>query len=263
MRKPKSDYAIQAVANALRLLEEFRQDIEIGVAELARRLGLHKNNVFRLLATLQEGGYIEQDPHTERYRLGLAALDLGQSFLRSRPLLGRARPFLEELSHDTGESAHVGVLDDFEVVHLAGIAPDRLIVTPLRVGRRLPVHCTALGKVLVGCSPTAQREAYDRVLARDGALVARTRATIVDPDKLIEHLRTVAGQGFAIDRDECEAGLACAAAPVHDASGCVAAALSVSAPSTRVSEEDLMRQVLPRVTQAAERLSRELGYRTA
>jgi DNA-binding IclR family transcriptional regulator len=234
--------------------------MEIGVAELARRLGLHKNNVFRLLATLQEGGYIEQDPRTERYRLGLAALDLGQSFLRSRPLLDRARPFLEELSEGTSESAHVGVLDDFEVVHLAGFAPDRLIVTPLRVGRRLPVHCTALGKVLIGYCPEAQREAYDRALTRN-ALVARTRATIVDPDKLIEHLRTVAGQGFAIDRDECEVGLACAAAPVHDASGRVAAALSVSAPSTRVSEEELLRDVLPRVTQAAERLSRELGYR--
>jgi DNA-binding IclR family transcriptional regulator len=263
MRKPKSDYAIQAVANALRLLEEFRQETEIGVAELARRLGLHKNNVFRLLATLQEGGYIEQDTSTERYRLGLAALDLGQSFQRSRPLLERARPYLEDLSEGTHESTHVGVLDDFEVVHLAGIAPERLIVTPLRVGRRLPVHCTALGKVLIGFCPEAQRQAYDRALARNGALTARTRATIVDPDKLVEHLRMVAVQGFAIDRDECEVGLACAAAPVHDASGRVVAALSVSAPSMRVSEDELMRDVLPRVTQAAEHLSRELGHRAA
>lgn len=260
MKKPKSDYSIQTVANALRVLEEFRDEIEIGVAELSRRLALHKNNVFRLLATLEEAGYIEQDVETERYRLGLAALDLGQSFLRSRPLLDRARPFVEELSASSGESAHLGMLHDFEVVHVAGTAPDRLVVTPLRVGRRLPVHCTALGKVLIGCCPRGQREAYDRTLAAEESLAPRTPKTIVDPDKFIEHLRTVAGHGYAIDFDECEAGLSCAAAPVYDTHGRVIAALSVSAPSARAPEAELLRTVLPQVTSAAERLSRELGY---
>ena len=173
MKKPKSDYSIQTVANALRVLEEFHDRIEIGVAELARRLGLHKNNVFRLLATLQEAGYIEQDSATERYRLGLAALDLGHSFRRSRPLLERVRPLLAELSENTGESAHLGMLQHMEVVHLAGRAPERMVVTSLRVGRRLPVHCTALGKVLIGCCPVGQRQANCRTAA-SGALVEHT-----------------------------------------------------------------------------------------
>ncbi len=261
MKKPKSDYSIQTVANALRVLEEFSDRTEIGVAELARRLGLHKNNVFRLLATLQEAGYIDQDPATERYRLGLAALDLGQSFLRSRPLLERVRPLLAELSENTGESAHLGTLQQMEVVHLAGRAPERLVVTSPRVGRRLPVHCTALGKVLIGCCLEAQREAYGRIAA-SAALVERTPQTIRDPDKFIEHIRTVAGQGFAVDIDECEAGLSCVAAPVYDADGHVTAALSISAPSARVPEGELLRGVLPQVISATERLSRELGYQT-
>jgi DNA-binding IclR family transcriptional regulator len=263
MRKPKSDYSIQTVANALRLLEEFREDVEIGVAELSRRLGLHKNNVFRLLATLEEGGYIEQDPATERYRLGLAALKLGQSFLRSQPLAERARPFLEELSESTQESAHLGMLQDFEGVHVAGLAPDRLLVSPQRMGKHLPAHCTALGKMLLGCVPQGQRDAYNRMIVERGSLPARTRETIVDPDKFFEHIRTVAGQGFAIDVDECELGLVCAAAPVHDAEGHVTAALSVSAPRVRVPERELLRVVLPRVVSAAERLSRELGYQAS
>jgi DNA-binding IclR family transcriptional regulator len=128
------------------------------------------------------------------------------------------------------------------------------------VGTRLPVHCTALGKVLIGCCPEGQRQAYDRTLAEKGALVGRTRRTIVDPDKFFEHLRTVAGQGFAIDHGECETGLGCAAAPVHDATGRVTAALSLSAPTVRVTEDELIRDVLPQVIAAADRLSRELGH---
>jgi DNA-binding IclR family transcriptional regulator len=110
MKKPKSDYAIQTVTNALRLLDVFREEEEVGVAALARRLGLHKNNVFRLLATLEEQGYIEQSPATERYRLGIGSLELGHSFLRSRALLARARPILEALCEETGESVHLGLM---------------------------------------------------------------------------------------------------------------------------------------------------------
>ena len=134
------------------------------------------------------------------------------------------------------------------------------MVTPSRVGTRLPVHCTALGKVLIGCCPEGQREAYDRTVAENGALTRRTKKTIVDPDKFFEHIRTVAGQGFATDLDECEVGLGCAAAPVYDSTGRVTAALSLSAPTVRLPEDELIRAVLPEVTAAAERLSRELGY---
>ncbi|MDH3518828.1 MAG: IclR family transcriptional regulator [Myxococcales bacterium] len=260
MKKPKSDYAIQTVTNALRLLEVFRDEQEVGVAELSRRLGLHKNNVFRLLATLEEAGYIEQSPVSERYRLGVSTLEIGHSYLRSRELLARARPVVVELSGVTEESAHLATLHGFDVVHVDGAAPSRLVLTGLRVGRRLPVHCTALGKVLLGCGPEAQRELFDRALASNGGLERRTPRTIVDSHKFFEHIRSVAVHGFALDVGECEVGLVCVAAPVHDASEQVIAALSVSAPSFRASEEDLIDRLCPAVTSAAERLSRELGY---
>ena len=91
MKKPKGDYAIQTVVNAMRLLEAFRDEEELGVTELSRRLSLHKNNVFRLLATLEQQGYIEQSAASDRYRLGVESLELGQAFLRGRTLLRRAR----------------------------------------------------------------------------------------------------------------------------------------------------------------------------
>jgi len=260
MKKPKGDYAIQTVVNAMRLLEAFRDEEELGVTELAQLLSLHKNNVFRLLATLEAQGYIEQSTTSDRYRLGVQTLELGQAFQRGRTLLSRGRPILAALANELKESAHLATLRGFDVVHLDGALGEQLVLTSLRVGERLPPHCTALGKVLIGCAPEAVREAYDRSLSAGDGLGARTAATIVDRDKLFEHLHMVAGAGFALDLEECEPGLCCAAAPVFDGGGRMVGALSVSGPAFRLGEEQLLRSVVPAVTGAAEALSRELGY---
>ncbi len=260
MKRSKGEYAIQTVSNALALLEAFASEEELGVTELALRLDLHKNNVFRLLATLEQSGYVEQCSRSERYRLGARCLEIGQSFARNRSLLRQARPVLEELARESGESAHLGVLRDFEVVHLDGEPSERLVHTRLRVGRRLPSHCTALGKVLIGCAPKGLQESFDRQVAASGNLEARTLTTITDPSKLLEHLRTVGSQGYATDLEECEEGVACAAAPVFDGSGRIAAALSVSGPSFRLEPERLLRRTVPLVVALADRLSSGLGY---
>ena len=97
-RKEKSEYIIQAVSHALDLLEQFHDEVdELGVTELSKRLKLHKNNVFRLLATLESRGYIEQNKATENYRLGLKALELGQTFIKQMGLLRQAKPILEKM----------------------------------------------------------------------------------------------------------------------------------------------------------------------
>jgi DNA-binding IclR family transcriptional regulator len=259
MRKPKGEYAIQTVINAMRLLEAFRDEEELGVTELSRRLGLHKNNVFRLLATLEQEGYIEQSADTERYRLGVRVLELGCSFTRSRSLLCSAEPVLAGLAVATRESSHLGILRDFEVVHLRGHQTERAVMSGLREGQRLPAHCTALGKALVGCAPEELRQDYDRFIG-DKPLDARTQNTIVDRHKLFDHLRGVGVRGVALDLAECAEGLACAAAPVHAADGSIVAALSVSGPDSRLDEERLRSEIVPQVVEAAERLSKALGY---
>ncbi len=260
MKRPKGEYAIQTVSNALSLLEAFANEEELGVTELSHRLELHKNNVFRLLATLEQSGYVEQCSRTDRYRLGSRCLELGQSFARNRSLLRQARPLLEELAQETGESTHLGVLREFEVVHLDGEVADRLVHTSLRVGRKLPAHCTALGKVLIGCAPKGVQESYDRQIVSTRRLEARTPTTITDGSKILEHLRAVGSQGYAVDSEECEIGLACAAAPVFDAAGRVAAGVSISGPSFRLTNEILLSKIVPLVTAVSERLSQGLGY---
>src|SRR5262245_21319034 len=259
-KKPKSDYAIQAVANALRLLHVFRDEREIGVAELARRLGLPKNNVFRLLATMEEQGFIDQCRQSGRYRLGLECYGLGEAFKHAHPVLDRARPVLDRLLDETGETVHLAVRDGFEVVHLEARAPAREIAAGVRTGRRAPLHCTALGKVLLGCSPERLWREYDELVVKRGKLPQRTDRSIDNPIKFFEHLRSVAGLGFALDIGELEEGLGCAAAPVHDGHGELIAALSVSAPLFRIGEDGLIGDLRCKVVGAAEQLSASLGY---
>jgi len=261
--KPKSEYAIQTVSNALRMLEVFYDENEMGVSDLARRLDLHKNNAFRLLATLELAGYIQQSPSTELYHLGPRCLELGQAFARSHTLMNQARPVLEELVRSFGETAHLGVLRDDEVVHLDGVLPDRLVLTGLRVGERLPAHCTALGKVLLAAriahhsSETSDVSSGDAFASR--ILRRYTDATQTDPAKLLDELRGVAIQGYALDMDEYAPGLRCVAAPVRDASSRVIGAISLSSPSLRMSEELIHGDGARAVTAAANRLSQRLG----
>ena len=281
--KPKAEYAIQTVANALRMLEVFHTESEMGVSDLARRLKLHKNNAFRLLATLELAGYIQQHPETELYRLGPRCLELGQAYLRSHDLIEQARPILEDLSSSVGETAHLASLVDGEVVHLDGILPDQLILTGSRVGLRLPSHCTALGKVLLGGSVETSiasmnspinspmkngpasfaadaADAADGVAEiKDRALVSFTESTIVDSMKLVDELRNVQMRGYAVDLEEYAPGLCCVAAPVRDATSAVIAALSISGPSLRLSEAALHGEAAAAVVAAASQLSRELG----
>ena len=273
--KSKSEYAIQTVTNALRMLEVFHTESEMGVSDLARRLGLHKNNAFRLLATLELAGYVQQTPSTELYHLGPRCLELGHAFARSHSLMSQARPVLEELAQQTGETVHLGVLRDDEVVHLDGVLPDQLVLTGLRVGTRLPAHCTALGKVLLAGSISdqglpasaggvltgkgAESAIGGRLAMGEGDLDRYTESTLVDTAKLADELRGIALQGYAPDLEEYAPGLRCVAAPVRDASARVIAALSLSGPSLRLSDEILHGERARAVTSAATRLSRKLG----
>lgn len=263
MRKAKSEYAIQTVVNALRVLEAFERDEELGVTELSRALDLHKNNVFRILATLEMKGYIEQHAGGG-YRLGVRCFELGKAFGRAcGDLVRRATPVLDALATETGETVHLGVLRDFEVVHLAGREASQIVRVGSRVGRRLPAHCTALGKVLLGCGGEPTLREYARWLG-DAAPPGRTDATIVDRAKLFEHLQGVGLRGLAVDVGECDEGLCCAAAPVHDETGALVAALSVSAPAfrtgLRTDAGGLAASLGPPVAAAAVRLSALLGH---
>ena len=147
MRRSKSDYVIQTVVNALRLLEVFQEDEILGVTELSRRLDLHKNNVFRLLATLEEQGYVEQCDD-DRYCLGTACLELGHAFSRTRSIARQARPILEDFLglgqlHPIIDPQRLGLVAEHRAAGHPGLAgePDHIGQVDLALGivsSRLP-----------------------------------------------------------------------------------------------------------------------------
>lgn len=274
--KPKSDYAIQTVMNAFRMLEVFDGAVAVGVSDVARSLGLHKNNAFRLLATLELAGYVQQSADSELYHLGPRCLELAHAFARNHPFASLARPVLESLVEETGETAHVGILREREVAYLDGVLPSQILLSGSRVGERTPAHCTAIGKaLLVGVLERPFPSAPPRSEASGGRRVAGgaaaaaglehwplegfTEATITDGAKLVDEVRASQLRGYAVDLEEYAPGLHCVAAPVRDAGGRVVAAISLSGPAQRFSRELVHADGARAVSEAAQRLSRALG----
>ena len=259
VKRNKSNYIIQSVAHALDVLEEFKGDaVELGVTELSKKLKLHKNNIFRLLATLEARGYIEQNKSTENYRLGLKSLELGQTFIRQMGLLRQARQTLEQLAEKANETTYLAIIRNHDVIYLDVVEANQTVRVASRVGLRLPPYCTAVGKVLVASD--SEEEIRKRLPEH---MEKRTPKTLVDPKALIEHLKKVNAQGYAIDDEEFEEGVRCIGAPVRDYTGNVVAAVSISGPAMRMTEKKIVDDLVQAVKQAADEISRRLGYHTS
>ena len=256
-KREKSSYIIQSVAHALDLLEEFSGDVnELGVTELSRRLKLHKNNVFRLLATLEAKGYVEQNKITENYRLGLKALELGQRYIKQVGLIKQAKPFLEEIVNRVNETTYLGILRDGFAVYLDAVEAKRTVRVVSRVGLRLPAHCSAIGKAQVAYLSESELE---RIFPNK-TLEKFTENTITDREKLFEHLREVRERGYAIDNEEYEKEVKCVGVPIFDYTGRVVGGISVSGPAYRMTDKRLEEEIIPVVKEVGEKISRKLGY---
>lgn len=256
-RKEKSEYIIQAVSHALDLLEQFHDDVdELGVTELSKRLKLHKNNVFRLLATLESRGYIEQNKATENYRLGLKALELGQTFIKQMGLLRQAKPILENMRSECNETCYVAIFKEGHVVYLDMAETDMTVRVVSRVGSRLPAYCTASGKVHLAFM---SEDEIDEILPEQD-FKTFTATTIKNRAELRNELKQVAEQGYAVDLEELDLGVHCIAAPIRDYTRRIVGAISISGPTMRLSTERIKNELVPLVLKSSEELSTRLGY---
>lgn len=245
---------LQSVSRAVRSLELIAEAGELGVTELGKRLGVHKATASRLAATLAERGLVERDPATERYRLGFGLVRLAGAAMEGLDLITTARPVLEDLAETTRETVTIGVLSGDDVVSVDQVSGTRSIVSANWVGRRMAMHATSTGKVLLAFMDQEER---DRRLSRK--LERSTKRTIVDRAHLETQLAEVRRRGYAQTLEELEEGLNAVAAPVRRGDGEVAAALAVSGPAFRMRPVDLPR--VGRLTmKAAEAVSRRLGH---
>ena len=246
---------LSSVANAVRLLKAFSdEESEIGITELALRLGLAKSTVHRLATTLSEERVLEQNPHDAKYRLGLLMFALGSLVRRKMDVSAEARPLLKALMEKTGETVHLAVLDDRAALYINRIESRRAIRTGFGLGTRAPLHCTALGKVLLAFQPAAF---IDAVIAH--GLTRRTPATITEPQALRRELAAIRARGYALEEEEIEPGLRSIAAGVRNNSGEVIAAIGISGPAPRLTRKAL-RACARDLLNAADSVSQRLGY---
>lgn len=233
---------VQAVDRALDVLDCMgAAGRPLGVSDIARRTGHSKATVHHVLTTLASRRFVMQDPYTSLYRLGWALYELGSSVVRDVEFTRTARPFLDRLAAETGESILLGILDDDAVLYLdRGESPSGLRMIA-NAGRRGALHATASGKVLLAFSSDAQL--VERVLSKP--LQKLTRSTVTDSAALRRQLATVRTRGYAVCREEREIGLSSIAVPLRNYTGLVVGSLALAAPTSRLTRASLQGYLEP------------------
>ena len=245
---------IQSVGRAIEILKCFEDKQELGVSEISRMLDLHKSTAFGLITTLEEYKLLEKNEENNKYRLGIELFTLGskvQSDLKSI-----AAPYLAELVKTYEETAHLVTRDGYNVLYLDKIESTHSMRICSRVGERLPIYCTGVGKAILANLP--EDELND--ILNNAKIEKKTLNTISEMGELVKHLETVRNQGFAEDLEEIEAGLKCVAAPIFDYTGKAVAAISVAGPAVRMTDE-VRKQIAATLVGYTREISKKLGYK--
>lgn len=251
---------VPAVTRAFDILELFLEgEGKLSAPDVIRRLGLPRTTVHELLTTLAARSYLEAIPEQPgRYRLGVRAYQLGSRYAEQLDLAAEGRLIARDIAETCDETVHVAILEDLDVIYIAKVDSTHTVRMVSAAGRRLPAHCTSVGKMLLASLPESELDA--RLTGAE--LTAMTANSITDPAVLRTALATIRRRGIAVEHRESNADVSCVAAPVRDRRGQVVAALSVSVPMIRWTEsrEDELAEL---AAKGARDLSARLGHRSA
>jgi IclR family KDG regulon transcriptional repressor len=248
---------LSSVKKALKVLQTFTEDrTELGVTQIADLLRTHKSSISRILMTLMAEGFVEKNPLTNKYRLGMKLVDLGNRVLSRFDLKDYASPHLETLAQKTNEIIHLSVLDKDEILYIDKKGTGQVLTVATKVGGRNPAHACGMGKVLLSGLP---QEELMKTLAT-APLKRFTPTTITEVPMLLKEFEKIRRQGYAIDNEESFTGIKCVAAPITDGRGNVIAAMSATVPTQRM-EKERMRELTTLVTECARRISDQFKAR--
>lgn len=249
---------VPAVARACDILELFLQgDGTLSAPEITRRLQLPRTTTHELLSTLTARSYLVPIPEQPgRYRLGVRTYQLGSRYAEQLDLAAEGQNVAREVAETCDETVHVAILEDTDVIYIAKVDSTHAVRMVSAAGRRLPAHCTAVGKMLLAALPEDELDA--RIEGRE--LVGMTPDSITEPDALRAVLAEIRARGTASEHRESNPDVSCVAAPVRDRAGRVVAALSISAPMIRWSEER-EGELAELAAKGAADLSLRLGHR--
>ncbi|MFD0714201.1 IclR family transcriptional regulator [Paenibacillus sp. GCM10027626] len=247
-------FMIQSVDRTLNILQSFIEERRpMGVTEVAKKLGLHKSVVHRLMLTLQAHGYLQQVADTDKYMIGAKAFELGAVYSSSTNLLDEGKQVLMQAVEEIGLTAHLAILDQGSVLYLVNVEPEHYKYLFGAVGQRAQVYHTSLGKSLTAWLPDDDV----REILAGCSFKKLTDYTITSADAFMLELEEVRQRGFAIDNEEAGFGMRCLSAPVRDKSGSVIAAISVSGYNV---PDDQLTPIGLKMKGFAAQLSRRMGY---
>ncbi len=244
--------SVAAVLKVFAILQALSEQRDTGISDLSVRLAMPKATVYRFLQTMKTLGYVSQESDSERYGLTMKAFELGAKALQYPDLVELAKHHMQMLADATGETVHLGTLIDSEIIYVHKVDSRHMLGMYSRVGRRAPIHCTAIGKVLMAWEHPERRQ---RVL--QGAEFKRFRdKTIVEPAAFAAELERVKSQGFGEDREEFDDHIRCLGVPIFDRLGQPIAGMSVSFPTFRYDEAKA-----PEVVKMLQAASRDISAR--
>jgi IclR family transcriptional regulator, pca regulon regulatory protein len=253
---PEERLPIASLVKSLRVLEALaRSGGSASLLSLIQETALERTTVQRIVRTLVAAGYAHRTGRGE-YAISPRAYVLGSMLTSGNQLAQSARPFLSRLQQATNEAVHMAVLDGTDVLCITHIAADKLLVFNFPIGARLPAYASSLGRAILAFGePERAADVFQRT-----ERAQRTPYTITSVRTLMAELGRVRGQGYAFVSSEVEVGVCAIAAPVLDSHGDALAAINVVVPALVVDEEDARARLVPPLLQAAEALSRELGW---
>ena len=222
------------------------------MTQIAEQVGIHKSTVHRLLATLEHKRFVQRDPDTGNYRLGIRLLQMAYLTLERNDLHQIAAPFLRYLSEQYKENIHLAVLDDTDVVFVNIIESSQRVKLAAALGQRLPAFATASGKAILAFLP---EEAVQRILKR--GMPQYTPYTPLSPETVFEDLRLIREHGYALSEQEYEEEINAVAAPIFDAESHPVASVAIAGPSYRLTRERMI-GIGPHVSRTAHDITQEL-----
>lgn len=247
---------IQSVERALRILDLFDEHTtELKITDISQLMSLHKSTVHSLLKTLQEYGYIKQNTENGKYGLGMKLFERGNYVIQSLDIRHIAKKYLVDLSFKTGQTAHLVILDGKEGVYVDKVEGPMAVILYSRIGRRIPLHCSACGKALIAF----MKENELQKILNDYDYFSQTENTITSEADFLKELEKVRNQGFAIDNQENEPGVRCIAVPIRNNENEIIAAISLSTLVARVDETQLG-EFAAQLKQAGSELSEQMGF---
>lgn len=231
----ETEVKVKSLQKALEILECFVEKQPLGVTEISEKLGLYKSNVHNILMTFKAMDYLEQDPDSGKFRLGMAVFELNRALRENLDIRHIALPFMQKIAEESGEVVYLTIPRGDEVIYLEAACPEtQRLSGSFVMGERAKMYCTSVGKAILAHMAKEEREEHI-----SDPLEAFTEYTITDREKLEEELLRTKERGYGLDNMELLFGIKCVGVALVNHKGNVEAGLSISAPSLRMSEEKI------------------------